>query len=165
MAKKFHHETTSDVDVEAVFEVLSGDDWAAQLATHLRDDSQTVRRDVGSDGSVTLVLSRRLPPGIPPFLQKFLPSDPRVVTTDVWGPVQDGVRHCSWTAEITGTPAKIHGMQLIEPFHAGNRHTISGEVKVSVPLIGGKAEGFIAEQVHRLVVAEVAVVEKVLTAS
>ena len=115
MAKKFHHETTSDVDVEAVFEVLSGDDWAAQLATHLRDDSQTVRRDVGSDGSVTLVLSRRLPPGIPPFLQKFLPSDPRVVTTDVWGPAQDGVRHCSWTAEITGTPAKIVASIALRP--------------------------------------------------
>ncbi|MEO6204696.1 MAG: DUF2505 domain-containing protein, partial [Mycobacteriales bacterium] len=69
---------------------------------------------------------------------------------------------CSWTAEITGAPARIRGTQRISPIEGGNLHEIAGEVKVSVPLIGGKAEAFIAEQVLGLVVAEVAVVELVL---
>ena len=111
---------------------------------------------------MTLVLNRRLPSGIPGFLQKFLPSDPRVVTTDVWGPSVDGVRSCTWTAEIAGTPTTITGTQRIEPHGDGNRHIVSGEVKVSVPLIGGKAESFIADAIRSLAESEVAVVDKVI---
>ena len=162
MSKRFSHTTDSAPSVEEVFAVLSGEDWSSHLATELGDDSRVVRRDVGADGSVTLVLNRRLPSGIPGFLQKFLPSDPRVVTTDVWSPSVDGVRSCSWTAEIAGTPTTITGTQRIEPLGQGNRHIVSGEVKVSVPLIGGKAESFIAEAIRGLAESEVAVVEKVL---
>jgi hypothetical protein len=162
LSKRFTHTTDSDVPVEAVFAVLSGADWSSHLSAELGDDSKTVRRDVGSDGSVTLVLNRRLPSGIPGFLQKFLPADPRVVTTDVWGPPVDGARDCTWTADIAGTPTTITGTQRIEPLGDGNRHIVTGEVKVSVPLIGGKAEAFIAEAIRGLAESEVAVVEKVL---
>ena len=164
MSKRFTHTTDSSPSVEDVFAVLSGVDWSTHLAAELGDDSRLVRRDVGMDGSVTLVLNRRLPSGIPGFLQKFLPSDPRVVTTDVWGPSVDGVRDCTWTAEIAGTPTTISGTQRIEPLGDGNRHIVAGEVKVSVPLIGGKAESFIAEAIRGLAESEVAVVEKVLRA-
>ncbi len=164
MGKRFSHATDSEFTVEQVFEVLSGADWADQLAAALNDDSTVVRREVLPDGGVTLVLSRRLPAGIPSFLQKFLPADPRVVTTDAWHAAQDGVRRCDWTAEITGTPARIRGTQVLSPLASGNRHEIAGEVKVSVPLIGGKAESFIAEHVESLVVAEVDVVAQVLRA-
>lgn len=164
MGKAFSRTVDSDVPVEDVFGVLTSADWAGHLAAELGDDSKTVRREETADGGVTLVLSRRLPSGIPGFLQKFLPSDPRVVTTDVWGPLVDGARHCTWTADIPGTPAKIRGTQSIEPTAEGNRHTIAGEVTVSVPLVGGKAESFIAGQVGSLAAAEAEVVEKVLNA-
>lgn len=162
MSKRFSHTTDSEPTVEQVFEVLSGADWSTHLAAELGDDSRTVRREVGDDGSVTLVLTRRLPSGIPGFLQKFLPSDPRVVTTDRWGPSVDGARDCTWTAEIAGAPATITGTQRIEPHGSGNRHVVAGEVRVNVPLIGGKAESFIADAVRGLAESEVVVVDKVL---
>jgi hypothetical protein len=38
----------------------------------------------------------------------------------------------------------------LEPTAGGSRYTIEGDVKVAVPLIGGKAERFIAEMVTKL---------------
>ncbi|MGZ6825468.1 MAG: DUF2505 domain-containing protein, partial [Mycobacteriales bacterium] len=147
MAKRFSRVVESDADVETVFGVLAGRDWAAQRAAHLDDDSRLLSYDERPDGGVTLVISRALPSGIPGFLQKFLPADPRATTTDVWGPSVDGVRRATWTAEITGAPATLRGTMTIEPTPTGNRHTIEGEVKVPVPLVGGKAESYIAEKV------------------
>jgi hypothetical protein len=163
VGKRFSRVVESDADVETVFGVLSGEQWAAQRAEHLHDDSRLLDREVRPDGGVVLVISRALPAGIPGFLQKFLPSNPRATTTDVWQPAVDGVRRAVWSAEITGAPATLHGTMTIEPTALGNRHTIEGEVKVSVPLIGGKAESYIAEKVGQLADAEARVVRTVLS--
>ncbi len=161
--KSFRRVVESEASVEEVFGVLSGPEWASQRGTALRDDSQLISRSVRDDGGVSLVISRALPSGIPGFLQKFLPSEPRATTTDVWGPLVDGVRRAVWTAEISGTPASLKGTMTIEPWgDGGNRHTIEGECKVAVPLIGGRAESYIAEKVGHLADLEAGVVRDVL---
>ncbi|MGB8650910.1 MAG: DUF2505 domain-containing protein [Mycobacteriales bacterium] len=163
MGTRFLRSVASEVDVETVFAVLSGEHWADQKARYLGDGSRLLRREVTPEGGVTLVMSRELPSGVPAFLQRFLPADRRVTTTDVWGPLQDGARRGTWKAEIAGAPAKLSGTMRIDPTPEGNQHTIEGEVKVSVPLIGGKTESFIAEQVVRLADAEAEVVRKILS--
>ncbi|MGZ6792376.1 MAG: DUF2505 family protein, partial [Mycobacteriales bacterium] len=61
-----------------------------------------------------------------------------------------------------GAPATLRGTMTIEPTPTGNRHTIEGEVKVPVPLVGGKAESYIAEKVGQLADLEAGVVRDVL---
>ncbi|MCU1594990.1 MAG: hypothetical protein JWO12_2382 [Frankiales bacterium] len=161
--RSFRRVVETDATVEEVFGVLSGAEWAAQRAEHLGDDSKLVSREVGDDGSVELVISRALPAGVPGFLQRFLPSEPRALTKDFWGPLVDGVRRATWSADIAGAPASLTGTMTIEPLPTGgNRHTIEGACRVNVPLIGGKAESFIAEQCGRLADAEAEVVRTVL---
>lgn len=162
MGKRFSRSTDGEVDVETVYAVLSNPDWAAQRAVALGDDSELVSRVETPDGGVTLVITRAVPTGGPGFLQKFLPSDPRATTTDIWGPSVDGVRRATWSVVLAGTPASVRGTITIEPTRTGNRHTIDGEVRVPVPLIGGKAESFIADQLVRLADAEAGVVRQVL---
>lgn len=161
--RSFRRVIESDLDVESVFGVVSGEQWAAQRAAHLGDDSRLISRVETPEGGITMVVSRALPAGAPGFLKKFLPPDPRVITTDVWGVAAGGIRRATWSAEIAGTPALLRGTMTIEPTATGNRYTVEGEVKVSVPLVGGKAESYIAEQVARLVDTEIALVAKVLT--
>ena len=162
MAKRFSSSFDAPADVERLYGVLTAPDWAAIKSVQLGDDSKVVRRDVVAGEAVTLVVSRRLPAGVPGFLQKFLPSDQRVTTTDVWGPDEAGSRRGTWVAEIAGAPAKLGGTMRIEAAEGGSRYTIEGEVKVPVPLIGGKAEAFIAEQVVKLAEAEAEVVRTTL---
>lgn len=150
--------------VETVFAALSGEGWAVAKAAALSDGSRTVRRDVGADGSVELVVSRELPEGVPGFLTRFLPKDGRAVQTDSWGPDSGGTRRGTWRADIPGAPASVGGAMQLEPTAEGCRYVIDAEVKVSVPIIGGKAEAFLADMVRKLTATEAKVLRGMLGA-
>jgi hypothetical protein len=137
-------------DVPAVFATLTSPQWPQTKADRLRDGSRVVQREERRDGGLLLVVSRELPAGVPGFLERFLPEDGRVTQTDDWGPERDGVRRGTWSADIPGAPAQLGGTMRLEPTATGSRYTVEGEVRVSVPLVGGKAERFIAEMVERL---------------
>lgn len=155
----------SSGDVERVLGILTEETWADRKAAFLNDGSQVVERVETPDGGVRVVLSRELPNGTPGFLQKFLPADGKVRQTDDWEPAVDGVRRGTWQVEIPGAPAKLGGTLLLEPTAGGSRYTILGEAKVSVPLVGGKAEKFIAGMVEKLAAKEADLLRSVLTGS
>jgi hypothetical protein len=145
------------VDVETAYAAISGDQWAPAKAAALKDDSKTVSRDVGDGGAVTLVVSRKLPDGVPGFLTKFLPADGRVVQTDTWGPAVDGVRSGTWVADTPGSPADVRGTMRLEPAPNGSTYVVEGSAKVSIPLIGGKAENLVIQMTQKLTAKEVEV--------
>jgi hypothetical protein len=154
MSKRVRNEHEGPGEVEAVLAVLTSEDFAARKAERFRDDSRIVRRDENADGGVTVVVSRELPAGVPGFLQRFLPKDGRVVETHVWSPPQDGARRGTWSVDIAGAPASLGGTMSLTPTAVGCRHVIEGEVSVKVPLVGGKAESFIADMVQQLAAKE-----------
>jgi hypothetical protein len=144
----------SEGSVETVFATLTDESWPQHKAERFGDGSRIERREVKPDGGLLMVVSRELPSGVPGFLEKFLPADGRVVQTDDWGPEEGGERRGVWKVEIPGAPARLGGTLLLEQVPQGSRYTIQGEVGVKVPLIGGKAEKFIAEMVHKLAAKE-----------
>jgi hypothetical protein len=151
------------VDVETAYAAISGDQWAPAKAKALNDGSQTVSRDVGDGGAVTLVVSRKLPDGIPGFLTKFLPADGRVTQTDAWGAAKDGVRSGTWKAETPGSPADVKGTMRLEPTAGGCAYVVEGTAKVSIPLIGGKAESLVVQMTQKLTAKEVEVLTDLVT--
>ena len=147
------HVTTtheSGHDVEAVFGTLTSARWAELKAERLKDGTQLVRHEEQPDGGVLFEVTRELPAGVPGFLERFLPRDGRVRQTDVWGPARDGERHGTWTVDLPGAPAKLGGTMRLEPLAEGSRYTIEADVKVGVPVVGGKAESFIGDMVVKL---------------
>ena len=154
MPKKIDVSYDIPADVESVYAVISGEDWAARKAEAFDDESRTERRTVSDGGAVTLVVSRGLPDGVPGFLEKFLPKGGRARQTEAWGPSEGGARRGTWSGEIPGAPATVGGTMALEPTATGTRYRIQGEAKVSIPLVGGKAESFIVEIIGKLTKAE-----------
>ena len=145
----------SGASVDHVFATLTSPEWVDTKAERFRDASRLQRREERSDGGVLVAVSRELPGGVPGFLERFLPADGRVVETFDWAPpAGDGTRRGTWQADIPGAPARLGGTMRLEATPAGSRYTIEGDVKVSVPLIGGRAERFIADMVDRLAAKE-----------
>lgn len=155
------HETGADV--ERAHGVLTGPDWADRRAAALGDGSRVVERQQRADGGVRMVVSRELPEGGPGFLQRFLPSDRRVVQTDEWDPPQDGVRRGTWQVVLPGLPARLEGTMALEPTASGSRHVVDGTITVPVPLVGGRAEAFIAEMIGKLAAREAQVLRDALS--
>jgi hypothetical protein len=57
-------------------------------------------------------------------------------------------------ATISGVPGEIRSRSQINDHQDGSELVVTAEVKVGIPLIGGKLEGVIAEQVGKLLAAE-----------
>ena len=164
MSRPVHSDQQNQGDVEAAFRVLSDESWAQRKQEALRDGSRVVRREDKADGGVVLVVSRELPAGVPGFLERFLPQDGRVTQTDDWGPEQGGTRSGTWKVEIPGAPARLGGTMRLEPTPTGSRFVVDGTVEVKVPLVGGKAESFIAGMVEKLAAKEADVLRSALPA-
>jgi hypothetical protein len=162
VSKRVHSEQESGGDVETAFRILSDESWAQRKDDALKDGSRVLRREETAGGGVTLVVSRELPAGVPGFLERFLPQDGRVTQTDTWGPAEGGTRSGTWRVEIPGAPAKLGGTMRLEPTPSGSRYVIDGDVTVKVPLVGGKAEGFIAGLVEKLAAKEADVLRSAL---
>lgn len=154
MSKKFSVSYDIPADVETTYAAISSERWAAGKAERLKDGSQVVSREVGAGGAVTLVVSRTLPDGIPGFLQKFLPADGRVTQTDTWGAASGGVRAGTWKADTPGSPVKVGGTMRLEPSGSGCSYVVEGEIKASIPLIGGKAEDVAVGMTKKLTASE-----------
>ena len=154
MAGKIHVRYDIPADVETAYAAISGDGWAGAKSAALKDDSKTVSRTVTDGGAVTLVVDRALPDGIPGFLTKFLPAGGRVVQTDTWGAAVDGVRKGTWRADTAGSPAKVDGTMRLEPTPSGCVYVVEGTAKVSIPLVGGKAEGVVVGLTEKLTAKE-----------
>ncbi|MCW2600130.1 MAG: hypothetical protein JWM02_1959 [Frankiales bacterium] len=151
------------VDVETAYAAISGNDWAPTKARELGDDSTQVSRTEGPAGAVTLVVTRKLPDGVPGFLTQFLPADGRVIQTDTWGAADDGVRAGTWKADTVGSPAKVAGVMRLEPAGSGCVYVVEGSVKVSIPLIGGKAENLVVRMTEKLTSKEADVLRAMLS--
>lgn len=164
MSKKVRSEQDSAADVDTVFRTLTDPSWAERKAERFGDDSRIVRREQTAGGGVTVVVSRELPAGVPGFLQRFLPRDGRVVETHAWGPDEAGSRRGTWQADIAGAPASLGGTMSLTPTATGSRYLIEGVVEVKVPVVGGKAEGFIAQMTEKLAGKEADLLRETLRA-
>ena len=155
MSKHVEYVQDSSAQVDEVFGLLTSEQWAQTKRERFRDGTQLLRREERGDGGVLVEVSRELPAGVPGFLERFLPKDGRIRETFDWqAATGDGTRRGTWRVDIAGAPAKLGGTMRLEPRADGSRYTIEGDAKVSVPLIGGKAESFIAEMVMKLAAAE-----------
>ena len=73
-----------------------------------------------------------------------------------WGPPDaDGRLHAApGRSTSPGAPAKLGGTSTLEPSGDGSVQVIQGTAKVSVPIIGGKAEQFIVDMTQKLMAKE-----------
>jgi hypothetical protein len=155
MSKDLVSRTQIPASVREVFDLRTSERWVALKAEQLKDGSLLVSRTERPDGGVDFSVSRELPSGVPGFLEKFLPKEGRAVQNESWGaPGPDGICRGTWSVDIPGAPAKLGGTASVEPSGDGSVQIINGTAKVSIPLIGGKAEQFIVDMTQKLMAKE-----------
>lgn len=155
MSKELTSRTEIPASVAEVFALRTSQRWVDLKAAQLKDGSALVSRTELPDGGVSFSVSRELPSGVPGFLERFLPKDGKAVQNETWGaPGADGRCTGTWSVDIPGAPAKLGGTSALEPTDTGSVQIIRGTAKVSVPLVGGKAEQFIVDMTQKLMAKE-----------
>lgn len=129
-----------DSDPVAVFEMLTDENYIARKtqAANAVDHHVKVTRD---GELVTINLTRVMPPDVPDFVRKFVGDTIDVKQIDTWdASAADGSRRGTISLELVGAPVTCTGTLSLVPDGTGTRVTISGQLRASVPLFGGKIE-------------------------
>ncbi|HEX7428931.1 MAG TPA: DUF2505 domain-containing protein [Mycobacterium sp.] len=157
MPRSFDMAAEYEGSVEQVHRAFSDQTyWLERLADSGADratlDSMTVTDDGGIDVVTTQVLRRDRLPGI---VTQFHPGDLSIVREETWSPVSDGRATATVTGAIPGAPVTLSGTAVLASRENGSsRLEFTAAVEVRIPLVGGKVENFIGNQLVELLIGE-----------
>lgn len=126
---------------EAVFAMLTDETFLAQVCTA----TGAVRHEVAvvlAGGGARVTTRRELPTDqVPDFVRRFVGDTLTVVRVDTWAAAgADGSRRGEMAVEIAGAPVRLTGTLALTPDGATTVEDVDGDLKASVPLVGGKVE-------------------------
>lgn len=150
MAKKISGELTFTASPAAVYAMVT--DQAYVQEKNERTGGQNVVSEVSaSDNGCQIHVTRDLPAEIPSYAKKFVGEKISTDQTDKWTVGADGSYTATFDVDFGKAPMVIKGTMSIIGDDSRTVLKVEGEVKASVPLVGGKLEGLGAEQFERAV--------------
>jgi hypothetical protein len=131
-----------DADPTTVFAMLVDPDFQERKCAATGALDHEVEIEEYDDGGAAIRTSRTMPTDqVPDFVRTFVGQTLTVVQVDDWQPAAaDGSREGTTVVEIKGAPVRLAAAMTLRPDGDGSRETIDGDVKASVPLIGGRIE-------------------------
>jgi hypothetical protein len=133
-----------DADRASVFAMLTDADFQERkcAATGAVDCEVAIERF--PDGGATIRTQRTMPTDqVPDFARAFVGRTVLIVEVDDWqAPEPDGTREGTVVVEIKGAPIRFAGSLALRASSGGTGtlEAIDGDIKASVPLVGGKME-------------------------
>jgi hypothetical protein len=129
--------------------------WLARLADSGVDEARLDSITLGTDGGVEVVTTQVIGSSrLPGFVSQFHRGDLQIRREETWTPLIDRRATASITGGIAGAPVRVDGAAELAPSDVGARLSFNATVTVRVPLVGGKLETFIGNQLVDLLNAE-----------
>ena len=141
---KFRHELSYDAAPDRVFEMLA--DPAFREAVCAAQDVLSAKVDLERSGagfSLTVDQQQRTD-DLPSFARTFAGDSTRAVQREVWEDSTGGTLRI----ETPGKPSEISGTITLRPEGSGTVEIVELELRVRVPLIGGKLETLMGDKVR-----------------
>jgi Protein of unknown function (DUF2505) len=142
--RTFTYEYTRDPDTVA--RLLQDPEFIRYRAADGGERNVEVTVRASPDG-VRVVVARDKEVDLPAFAKHLFTPANRVVDDITWH--HDGQHWVGeYTIEVVGIPGEVKGKSKLLPTPAGTQYVSSFEVTARIPLIGGKLEKFVADQVE-----------------
>ena len=135
---------------EQVYAMLSNPDFREAVCEYQRFPRRIVTikpTDVGMDVTVD---QYRPAHEVPAFARKLVGDEINILQEEEWTSPTEAKLQVS----IPGKPGSMAGTVVLRGHDGGTTETVAVEVKVNVPLIGGKLEGFIGDMLLRALKAD-----------
>jgi uncharacterized protein YndB with AHSA1/START domain len=132
-----------DQDVETVYALITDPDFMTRKYESLGGKDIAIDRTDTDDGGCQVVTRRTVTVDLPGFAKRVMTPSNTAVQEETWSAADDlGNRTSTYKVEIQGMPSKVTGTLILSADAGGTKQVIDAEVKVSIPLIGGKLEKF-----------------------
>jgi len=147
---KFREELTYDAPPAQVRAMLADEGFRSEVCTYQRVLSHEVA--ITQDGAGMRVRIEQTQPakGIPAFAAKFIGDTVEILQEEDWS----GERAGDLSVTIPGKPGSLKGTIRLEETATGTREIVEGDIKVSIPLVGGKIEKLIGDLLAAAIRAE-----------
>ena len=147
---RFRHVLTYDAPPGQVLAMLAD----ARFREAVCEQQQVLRRTVRVTGHGTgmqVAIDRvQAAAGIPSFATRLVGEQIEVEQRESW--VADD--RAELTIGVPGKPARLTGTLTVAADGPGTRQTVEGDLRVSVPLVGGRLESFLADLLARALETE-----------
>ncbi len=152
MATKLEHTVSYPFSTDRLWEVVTTEQYWRDLLDAMNHD-KGVLESFSHDGDTVTVTCRQVVDAdkLPSVVQKIRSGDIVIPRRTVLRRTGDSITG-ELGASVEGAPAKIEGKQTSSGDPSSTRYTAA--VSVGIPLVGGKIEKAIAEQLNRLLDAE-----------
>jgi uncharacterized protein YndB with AHSA1/START domain len=154
---RMHLEHHYDQSVETVYALITDPDFIRRKYEALGGTGVAIDRSDTDDGGCEVVTRRTVTVDLPGFAKRVMAPSNTAIQTETWSGTDDlGNRTGRYHVEIQGMPSKIVGSLTLTADGGGTKQVIDADVKVSIPLIGGKLEKFGIETGTKDIDAQVA---------
>jgi hypothetical protein len=145
---RFQHTTTYDAPAADVYAMLTDPGWREKVGTAQGVVSTTVTvtpEDPGDAGCRIVIDQVQNTAGLPAIAKKIAGDTTRAVVTEVWASPTTG------TIEIVapGKPTRATGTLSLVQEGGSTRHVTDLEITVKVPIVGGRLENLIADNIRK----------------
>jgi hypothetical protein len=146
---RFSHELTYDASPDEVRAMLADPAFRERVCEAMHASRHSVSVS-GSGAGMSVEIDQTQPArGIPSFAGKFVGDEIRIIQRETWTGDSGG----SLTLEIPGKPGTFEGTVALTG-DTSTVETFDGEIKVRVPLVGGKLEGLVGDLFRAALQAE-----------
>ena len=159
MATRLTYDLTYDAPMIAVGEMLMDAAFREQVcdAQHALRKTVSVGQDGG--GMKVVVDMVQAADGIPGFAKRFVGDEIQLVQTERWSDIENA----RVEVVIPGKPGQMSGTVSLRESGGTTTETVEMEIRVSIPLVGGKIESLIADLLRKALKVENAVGRQYLT--
>ena len=148
---KFEHVNSYSASPADVLEMLTTEEFRERVCEYQRALEHSVEITGSGVGAVVVITQTQSMEGAPGVAKKLTGDAVRIVQREDWGTPEAA----DFSMEIPGKPGHLRGrVELRDNGDGTCDELFTGEVKVSIPLVGGKLEGLIGDILRRALVRE-----------
>ena len=145
---QFTHRHVFAASLDRVVGMFADPEFVAQRSAGIGTGDGESWVDGTADGAFTVSIRRVVASEtIPAEFRSFVGRDLHVRYTEVWEPPSGADRVGTFAVEIQGAPGHAAGAVGLAPYGDTTEFLATGEVKVSIPLVGGMVEKVVVEAV------------------
>ena len=151
MSKSISHDLRYDgATPEQVHAMLADPSFREEVCAYQGYPEREVSVTREGDGMTVTVDQHRPADEVPSFARKFVGDEINILQEEDWSVPTHG----DLTVTIPGKPGHMAGTIVLKGDDAGTTETVNVEVRVKIPLVGGKIEAFIADMLLKALKAE-----------
>jgi hypothetical protein len=150
MATRLTYDLTYDAPLTDVGEMLMEVAFREQVCDAQGAIRRTVTISPDGGGMKVVVDAVQLAQGIPGFAKKFVGDEIQLVQTEQWSDIENG----RVEVVIPGKPGQMTGTMTLRESGGTTTETVDMEIRVNIPLVGGKIESLISDLLRKALKAE-----------